>query len=111
MVTSNANESVPPAKDVKTSLKGKSYNRVPVTPTMDNGPQEKNITQMCNNYRWRITFPVTDDSEITPRKKVATHSSKYMVRRRRITGFNKQKGSPISTQQFGSVLSSFQEEK
>eukprot|EP00957_Ditylum_brightwellii_P165506 12600347-Ditylum_brightwellii.AAC.1 len=38
---------------------------------MDNGPQEKNITQMRYNYRWRITFPALDDSEITPRKKFA----------------------------------------
>eukprot|EP00957_Ditylum_brightwellii_P205629 15344685-Ditylum_brightwellii.AAC.1 len=72
MVTSNSNESVPPAEDAQPSLKAKSYNRVLVTPTMDNGPQEKNFTQMCYNYRWRITFPVPDNAKITPRKKFAT---------------------------------------
>eukprot|EP00957_Ditylum_brightwellii_P131017 9993745-Ditylum_brightwellii.AAC.1 len=69
---SNTNESVPPAEDAEPSPKTKFYDRVPVTPTMDNGPQEKNISQICYNYRWRITFPVLDDSKITPRKKFAT---------------------------------------
>eukprot|EP00957_Ditylum_brightwellii_P122358 9331495-Ditylum_brightwellii.AAC.1 len=39
---------------------------------MDNGPQKKSISQMRYNYRWRITFPVPDNTEITPRKKFAT---------------------------------------
>eukprot|EP00957_Ditylum_brightwellii_P134695 10268898-Ditylum_brightwellii.AAC.1 len=53
MATSNANKSVPPAEDTEPSPKGKNYDRVLVTPMMDNGPQEKPISQMCYNYRWR----------------------------------------------------------
>eukprot|EP00957_Ditylum_brightwellii_P172164 13106600-Ditylum_brightwellii.AAC.1 len=68
MVMSNANESVTPAEYAEPSLKAKSYDRNLVAPTMDNCPQEKNITQMRYNYRWRITFPVLDDSEIAPGK-------------------------------------------
>eukprot|EP00957_Ditylum_brightwellii_P208788 15358932-Ditylum_brightwellii.AAC.1 len=44
MATNNANESVPPAEDAVPYLMAKSYNRVPVTPTMDNGVQEKNMS-------------------------------------------------------------------
>eukprot|EP00957_Ditylum_brightwellii_P211727 15366516-Ditylum_brightwellii.AAC.1 len=72
MVKSNANESVPPTEDAEPSLKAKSYKRVLVTPTMDNGPQEKNITQMHYKYRWRISFPAPDDAKITPGKKFTT---------------------------------------
>eukprot|EP00957_Ditylum_brightwellii_P211476 15366210-Ditylum_brightwellii.AAC.1 len=68
MAMSNANESVPPAEDTEPSLAAKSYDRVLVTPTMDNGSQEKNISQMRYNYRCKITFPALDNSEITPRK-------------------------------------------
>eukprot|EP00957_Ditylum_brightwellii_P080534 6126167-Ditylum_brightwellii.AAC.1 len=38
---------------------------------MDNGPQDKDISQLRYNYRWQITFPTPDDSKITPRKKFA----------------------------------------
>eukprot|EP00957_Ditylum_brightwellii_P050162 3802941-Ditylum_brightwellii.AAC.1 len=72
MVTSNANESVPPAEDAESSPKGKTYDEGPVTPTMDNGPQEKSIPQMHYSYGWRITFPAPDNTKITPRKKFAT---------------------------------------
>eukprot|EP00957_Ditylum_brightwellii_P107270 8185375-Ditylum_brightwellii.AAC.1 len=68
MATSNANGSVPPA-NLAPSLPTKSYHRVPMTPTMDNGPQEKNLLQLCYNYRRRITFPAPESSKITPRNK------------------------------------------
>eukprot|EP00957_Ditylum_brightwellii_P205284 15343182-Ditylum_brightwellii.AAC.2 len=69
MATSNANTSVPPSEDAKLFATGKTYDKALVTPTMDNGPQEKPISQMRYNYRWRITFPAQDDTEITPRTK------------------------------------------
>eukprot|EP00957_Ditylum_brightwellii_P194540 14817812-Ditylum_brightwellii.AAC.1 len=49
-----------------------THDKVPVTPIMDNGAQEKNMAQMRYNYSWRITFPAPDNTEITPRNKFAT---------------------------------------
>eukprot|EP00957_Ditylum_brightwellii_P149455 11381373-Ditylum_brightwellii.AAC.1 len=39
---------------------------------MDNGPQEKNLSQLCYNYMWRITFPAPKNLKIMPRNKFAT---------------------------------------
>eukprot|EP00957_Ditylum_brightwellii_P162996 12411444-Ditylum_brightwellii.AAC.1 len=72
MAMSNANECVPPTEDAEPHAQPKTYDKVPVTPMMDNGPQDKDISQLRYNYRWRITFPAPDDSKVTPRKKFAT---------------------------------------
>eukprot|EP00957_Ditylum_brightwellii_P046138 3500363-Ditylum_brightwellii.AAC.1 len=68
MATINTNASVPPAEDAEPHTRGKNYDKAPVTPTMDNGLQEKEISQLCYNYRWRVIFPTPENSEITPRK-------------------------------------------
>eukprot|EP00957_Ditylum_brightwellii_P126242 9624305-Ditylum_brightwellii.AAC.1 len=72
MATSNANASVPPVEDAEPHAKGKNYDKAPVIPTMDNGSQEKEISQLRYSYRWRVTFPAPENSEIIPRKKFAT---------------------------------------
>eukprot|EP00957_Ditylum_brightwellii_P110759 8448236-Ditylum_brightwellii.AAC.1 len=58
MATSSTKESVPPAGDVKPLAQEKLYAKALVMPTMDNGPQEKPISQSRYNYRWILTFPV-----------------------------------------------------
>eukprot|EP00957_Ditylum_brightwellii_P035641 2702277-Ditylum_brightwellii.AAC.1 len=75
MAMSDANAIVPPAEDAKPSMLQKSYERAPVTPTMDNGPQEKPIRQKRYKYRWQITFPAPEDEDVIPRKKFATFLS------------------------------------
>eukprot|EP00957_Ditylum_brightwellii_P046738 3547132-Ditylum_brightwellii.AAC.1 len=72
MATSNANTNVPPAEDAECHEKENKYEKIPVTPTMDNGSQEKEISQLRYNYRWRVTFPAPENFEITPRKKFVT---------------------------------------
>eukprot|EP00957_Ditylum_brightwellii_P131310 10014958-Ditylum_brightwellii.AAC.1 len=66
MTMSNANERVPLTEDAEPHVQPKNYDRVPVTPAMDNGPQDKDISQLQYNYRWRVTFPAPDNSKITP---------------------------------------------
>eukprot|EP00957_Ditylum_brightwellii_P002797 215117-Ditylum_brightwellii.AAC.1 len=72
MVTSSTKESVPPAGDVKPLAQEKSYAKAPVMPTIDNGLQEKLISQSRHNYRWRLTFPVPKNEDILPRRKFTT---------------------------------------
>eukprot|EP00957_Ditylum_brightwellii_P105540 8046041-Ditylum_brightwellii.AAC.2 len=75
---------------------------------MDNGPQEKSISQMRYNYRWRITFPAQDNTN-HPKKEIcytslhsqtvlAIHSVKHLGRGQQIAGSHKWKGSPVSTE-------------
>eukprot|EP00957_Ditylum_brightwellii_P101394 7727209-Ditylum_brightwellii.AAC.1 len=38
---------------------------------MDNSPEDKPIKQTRHNYMWRITFPVPENKDVTPRTKLA----------------------------------------
>eukprot|EP00957_Ditylum_brightwellii_P045218 3427574-Ditylum_brightwellii.AAC.1 len=72
MATCNANESVPPTGGDWPHEREKLYAKAPVMPTMDNGPNKKMISQWRYNYCWRLTFPVPENKDISPRKKFAT---------------------------------------
>eukprot|EP00957_Ditylum_brightwellii_P123600 9423158-Ditylum_brightwellii.AAC.1 len=64
MAKSVANNCVPSFGEGQRTEQEKNYRRAPVTPTMDNDPEEKPISQTRYNYRWRITFPTPENQKM-----------------------------------------------